>query len=65
MGAPMRALPLAVAPIAPDPFVPDGSVLVKLAMVIDATTVCDRLARTLTPDSTLGANARQISDVPI
>src|SRR5262252_1079602 len=54
----------AVAPIAPDPFVPVVSTFEKLTTVIEAATDCDNVAVTLTLDSVVGANARQISEEP-
>jgi hypothetical protein len=64
-GAPDRAFALFVAPIAPDPFVPEVSTPVKLITVIDETTLCDSVAVTVTLLKGDGANARQISDVPL
>lgn len=65
VGPPEPALPEAWAPIAPEPFVPEASVPVKVIAVIEAATRCDKFALTLTCESTVGANARQISAVPI
>src|SRR5947208_1914726 len=64
VGAPLACDADAVAPIAPDPLVPDGSTPVKLSTVIDAATLCDKVAVTVTFDSAVLANARQISAVP-
>ena len=64
VGVPELALPEVFAPIAPEPFVPEVSVPVKVITVIEAATLCDRLARTATWERVVGANARQISAVP-
>ena len=61
VGAPVSALPEAVAPIAPDPFVPDVSTFEKLITVMDAAAACARVAVTVTLVNAVGANARQIS----
>ena len=63
-GAPELELVAAVAPIAPEPFVPDVSAPMNAMTVIDDITACDSVAVTVTLVSGLGANARQISDVP-
>jgi hypothetical protein len=64
VGAPGFEFPLPVAPIAPEPFVPDVSTPVKLTTVMEAATLCDRFATTVTFESLAGASARQISAVP-
>jgi hypothetical protein len=64
VGAPGFAFPLPVAPIAPDPFVPDVSTPLKLTTVIEAATLWEIVAFTVTLDSFFGAKARQISAVP-
>jgi len=65
VGAPELALALFVAPIAPEPFVPEEFTPVKLTTVIDETTLWESVAVTVTLASVEGANARQISDVPL
>jgi hypothetical protein len=64
VGAPGFAFPLPVAPMAPDPFVPDASTPAKLMTVMEADTLCESVAVTVTLPKGEGANARQISDVP-
>ena len=64
VGAPELPLPEPVAPIAPEPFVPDVSTPVKLTIVTEDATLCERVARTVAFVSTVGAKARQISVVP-
>src|SRR4051794_7959649 len=63
-GAPDAALFAALDPIAPDPLVPVVSAPLKATTVIDAATLWDNVAVTVTPESIEGANARQISAVP-
>jgi hypothetical protein len=63
-GAPEDALFPFVLPIAPEPLVPVVSTPLKLTIVIDAATLCDRVAVTVAEEITPGANARQISVVP-
>jgi hypothetical protein len=64
VGAPEEALLPAVLPIAPEPPVPEVSVPVKLATVIEAATLWDNVACTVTLERVRGAKARQISAVP-
>ncbi len=47
VGAPELPLPEPVAPIAPEPFVPDVSTPVKLTIVTEDATLCERVARTV------------------
>jgi hypothetical protein len=56
---------LAVAPIAPDPFVPDVLTPTKLLIVMEETTLCDRVAVTVAALMGDVANARQISESPL
>ena len=65
VGAPEAALLLPTAPIAPDPFVPDVFTPAKLMTCIDETTLCDKLAATVTPLKGTPAKARQISADPL
>src|SRR5436853_250821 len=60
LGARGFSVPAPVAPIARDPFVRDVSTPVKLATVIEAATLCDVVALTVTLYSLLGAKARQM-----
>ena len=60
----MAELPVPVAPIAPDPPVPVASAPVKVTTVMEAETLCDRVAVTVALVTIAGAKARQISDVP-
>lgn len=64
VGAPGSAFPEPVAPTAPEPFVPEVLTPVKLMTVIEAATLCDSVAVTVTPLKVVVANARQISAVP-
>ena len=65
VGAPELALVPPVAPMAPEPPEPEVSTPLKVTTVmVAAVEVCDRLARTVTFDSVLAENARQISAVP-
>jgi len=64
VGAPDDALALAVAPIAPEPLVPVVSVPVKVTTVMEAATLCDKVAVTVTFASVEGAKARHTSAVP-
>jgi hypothetical protein len=66
VGAPGLAFPLPIAPIACEPFVPPvvGTPL-KLITVIEAATLRDRVALTVTFVREDGAKVRQISDVPL
>ncbi len=64
VGAPDGALTLFALPIAPEPFTPEESVPVKVTTVIEAATLCDRVARTVTFARAEGAKARHISAVP-
>ena len=64
VGAPEAALLPPVAPIAPEPPVPDVSTPVNVTTVIEAATLCDRVAVTVALLKTAGAKARQISAVP-
>src|SRR5262249_20283657 len=64
-GPPERAFPVATAPIAPEPLVPVISIPAKLKTEIDAATLWERFAVTLTLESADEAKARQISAVPI
>src|SRR5712692_212219 len=64
-GAPLLALPPAVAPTEPDPFVPLVSTPLKLITVIEEATLVESVAVTVTPVSPEGAKARQISAVPL
>jgi hypothetical protein len=64
LGAPDLALAPAVAPMAPEPPVPLVSVPVKVTTVMEAGTLCDSVAFTLTLDRVAEAKARQISAVP-
>lgn len=63
-GAPPSPDPMADAPIAPDPLVPEVLTPVNVITAIDESTLCDNVAVTDAEGNTLGANARQISDVP-
>ena len=63
-GAPDELLFPFALPIAPDPLVPLGSAPLKVTIVIDAATLCDKVAFTVTADSKAGAKALQISAVP-
>ena len=63
-GAPDPAFALPVAPMAPEPLVPELSAPVKVRIVIDAATLWDKLALTVTRERVDGANARHISAVP-
>src|SRR4029077_7906877 len=65
VGAPEAALAGFVAPIAPEPLVPVVSTPVKLITVMEATTLCDRVAVTVVPVKLLGANALQTSEEPL
>src|SRR5580704_16852019 len=60
VGAPVAALLLLVAPIAPPGLTP-----AKLITVIDATTLCDRVAETETALTGAAANAPHISAEPL
>ena len=64
VGAPAAAFPDPVAPIAPEPLVPVMSTPLKLTTVMEDSTFCDRVAVTVTPESSDGAKARQISASP-
>jgi hypothetical protein len=64
-GAPEEALFPFVLPIAPEPLVPLVSAPVNVTRVMDAATLCDRVALTVTAESEAEAKARQISAVPI
>ncbi len=59
------AFALAVAPIAPDPFVPDVLTPSKLLIVMEETTLWDRLAVTVAALMGEVAKARQISESPL
>jgi hypothetical protein len=63
-GAPLAALAFATAPIAPAPPVPEGSAPVNATTVIEAATLWDKLAVTVTFVSLDAAKALQISAVP-
>src|ERR671926_1912033 len=63
VGAPGFALPVPIAPIAPAPPTPEGSAPVNVTTVIDAATLCEIVAVTVTLLSVDGAKARQISAV--
>jgi len=65
VGAPRLELEPAVAPIAPDPFVPVASTPAKLITVNEHATFWEIVAVTVTLLSSVGANARQISEVPL
>jgi hypothetical protein len=56
--------PLPVAPIAFAPPLPEVSTPAKLITVIEEITLCDTVAVTVTFESVVVANARQISDAP-
>jgi len=58
------ALPLPVAPMAPDPPVPVVSTPANVTTVIEAATLCERVALTDAPLRVVVLNARQISAVP-
>jgi hypothetical protein len=58
-------LALLVAPIAPDPLVPEVFAPVKVTTVIEDTTLCERVAVTVTLVNGEAAKARQISAVPL
>src|ERR1043165_2649679 len=64
LGAPDDALPEDTAPIAPEPLVPLISTPLKLTTEIEAATLCERAAFTLTLGRVDVARARQISRVP-
>jgi hypothetical protein len=51
--------------MAPDPFAPEESTPAKVMTVIEEATACDRVAVTVILLRAPGANARQISDVPL
>ena len=63
-GAPVAPDADTVAPIAPEPFVPDVSTPLNVTTVIDAATLCDSVAVTVTFERVVVENARQISAVP-
>jgi hypothetical protein len=65
VGAPGFAFPVPVAPIAPEPLVPEVFTPGKLITVIEETALMARLAVAVTLLSGAGANARQISAVPL
>ena len=65
VGGPGLALPLAMAPMLPAPFVPEVLTPLKLITLIKEATFWDKVAVTVTPLRTDGANARQISAVPV
>src|ERR1700693_4865368 len=65
VGAALAALALLVAPMAPAPLVPEESAPIKLMMVIEEATFCDRVAVMVTLLSFAVAKARQISAVPL
>jgi hypothetical protein len=54
-----------MAPIAPAPFVPEALTPLKLITVIEALTLCERVAVAVMLLRGVAANARQISDVPL
>ena len=64
LGAPGLALLLPVAPIAPEPPLPEVFTPAKVTTVMEAATLCDKLAFTETLLRVVGAKARQISAVP-
>ena len=64
VGAPLVALPEAVAPIAPEPFVPVVSTPLTLMVVIELAAALDNVAVTTELVRGLAAKARQISAVP-
>jgi hypothetical protein len=64
VGAPGFLFPVPIAPMAPEPFVPEVSTPVKLITVIEETTLCDRVAVTVTALNGAAEKARQISAVP-
>src|SRR5947207_645973 len=64
-GAPRVALEVPVAPIAPEPFVPVVSTPAKLITVKEHATLWEIVAVTVRLLSAEGANARQISEVPL
>jgi hypothetical protein len=57
VGAPARLFALAIAPVPEAPL--------NAATVIDDTTLCDNVACTVAFDNASGADARQISAVPL
>src|SRR5690242_1444768 len=64
VGAPEGALLLLLFPIAPEPLTPEVSAPVKVMTVMEAATLCERAARTLTLLSVELANALHTSAVP-
>ena len=65
VGAPPLEFAVPVAPMAPAPFVPEVSTPAKLITVKEHTTLWEIVAVTVTLLSAAGANARQISEVPL
>jgi hypothetical protein len=65
VGAPRLELPVPVAPMAPEPFVPEVSTPVKLITVKEETTLCERLAVTVTLLSGEVEKDLHISEFPL
>ena len=64
VGAPGFAFPVPTAPMAPEPFVPLVLTPVKLITVMEATSLCESVAVTVTALNLAAANARHTSAVP-
>jgi hypothetical protein len=65
VGAPRVEFPVPVAPIAPEPFVPVVSTPAKLITVKEQPKLWEIVAVTVALLNGDGANARQISEVPL